>query len=146
MFKYSKRLEVHVAKTSGKSNGMRAVCKLSWMKIWMRSRPVCWTKIIIIYNLRNVYQTKDIQTWSEKLISVRCKFELWRRVLIVHLHMTVVNLLRKTLIAMWQTLCPRYSWQELYQRSLAVAVFASVRAGYLVVIAGQFQSQGQKIS
>ena len=29
-------------------------------KIWMRSTRVCWTKIILIFNLRNVYQTKDI--------------------------------------------------------------------------------------
>ena len=43
----------------------------SWMKIWKRSRRVCWTKITIIYNLRNVYQTKDIQPWSESLKSVQ---------------------------------------------------------------------------
>ena len=32
---------------------------------------VFWTKITIIYNLRNVYQTKDIQPWSESLNSVQ---------------------------------------------------------------------------
>ena len=50
---------------------MHAVCELSWMKIWKRRRRVCWTKITIIYNLRNVYQTKDIQPWSESLKSVQ---------------------------------------------------------------------------
>ena len=39
-----------------------------------------------------------------------------------------------------------YSRQKLYQRSLAVAALPSVRAGYVEMIAGQFQSQGQKIS
>ena len=49
---------------------MRAVVNFSWMKIWKRSRRVCWTRITIIYNFRNVYQTKDIQPWSESLKSV----------------------------------------------------------------------------
>ena len=40
-------------------------------KIWMRSTRVCWTKIILIFNLRNVYQTKDIQPWSERLETVQ---------------------------------------------------------------------------
>ena len=40
-------------------------------KIWKRSKRVCWTKITIIYNLGNVYQTKDIQPWSESLKSVQ---------------------------------------------------------------------------
>ena len=35
------------------------------MKIWRRSRRFYWMKYIPIYNLRNVYQTKDIQPWSE---------------------------------------------------------------------------------
>ena len=75
------------------------------------------------------------------------KFVPHRRFSIVHLHITVVKVLRKTLIAMWQTLCQNYSRQELYQRfSLAVAAFSSVRAWYVEVIAGQFQCQGQKIS
>ena len=40
-------------------------------KIWKRSKRVCWTKITIIYNLGNVYQTKDIRPWSESLKSVQ---------------------------------------------------------------------------
>ena len=32
---------------------------------------VCWTKITVIYNLKNVYQTKDIQPWSKSLKSVQ---------------------------------------------------------------------------
>ena len=129
---------------SVKSHGMRVVCKLSWMKIWKRSRRVCWTKITIIYNLRNVYQTKDIQPWSESLESV----QVWviEKSFNCTLANNVVKVLRKTLIAMWQKLCQNYSRQELYQRSLAVAAFASVWAGYVEMIAGQFQSQGQKIS
>ena len=55
----------------GISHGMRTVYRLCWMKIWKRSRRVCWTKITIIYNIRNVYQTKDIQSWSESYKSVQ---------------------------------------------------------------------------
>ena len=40
-------------------------------KTWKRSTGLCWTKITIIYNLRNVYQTKDIHPWSESLKSVQ---------------------------------------------------------------------------
>ena len=44
---------------------------------------------------------------------------------------------------MRQTLCPIiFFLQELYQRSLAVAALASVRAGCVELIAGQFQNQG----
>ena len=63
----------------------------------------------------------------------------------MRLHITVLKILRKTLIAMRQTLCKNYCCQELCQRSLAVAALASVRAGCVELIAGQFQSQGQKI-
>ena len=42
-------------------------------KIWKRGTGVCWTEITIIYNLRKVYQTKDIQPWSESMKSV----EVW---------------------------------------------------------------------
>ena len=44
---------------------------------------VCWTKITIIYNLTNVYQTKDSQLWSESLKSFEwglrlfCRLSLW---------------------------------------------------------------------
>ena len=40
-------------------------------KIWMRSTRVCWTKNILIFNLRNGYQTKVIQPWSERLEAVQ---------------------------------------------------------------------------
>ena len=43
---------------------------IEW-KIWKRSKRVCWMKITIIYNLGNVYQTKDIQPRSESLKSVQ---------------------------------------------------------------------------
>ena len=66
------------------------------------------------------------------------KFASSRRDFIVHLNITVVKVLRKTLIAMLQTLCQNYSRQELYQCSLTVAAFASVRAGYVAMIDGQF--------
>ena len=79
-----------------------AACKLQW-KIWKRRKLVCWTKIAVIYNLKNVYQTKDNQPWLENLkCSSLSRREL--RVIIVHLHIAVVKMLRKTLIAMWQTL------------------------------------------
>ena len=67
--------------------------------VWKWHSRVCWTKITIIYNFRNVYQTKDIRkVWKA------FKFESSRRVIIVHLHIAVVKLLQRTLIAMWQTL------------------------------------------
>ena len=44
-----------------------------------------------------------------------------------------------------QTLCQNYSRQELFQRSIAVTALA-FRTGCMMVIAGQFQSQQQKIS
>ena len=47
---------------NGKSHGMRAVSLALF--VW-------WTKITIIYNLRDVYQTKDIRSWSESLKSVQ---------------------------------------------------------------------------
>ena len=36
-------------------------------EIWKRSKRVCRTKITIMYNLRNVCETKDIQPWSQSL-------------------------------------------------------------------------------
>ena len=50
----------------------RLVNLVEW-KIWKRRKRVCWTKVTVIYNynLKNVYQTKDIQTWSENLKSVQ---------------------------------------------------------------------------
>ena len=40
-------------------------------KIWKRHTRVCWTKITVIYNSRNVYQTKGIQPWSKSLKRVQ---------------------------------------------------------------------------
>ena len=57
---------------------MRTVLNLVEWKVGKRHLRVCWTKIAIIYNLRNIYQTKDIQP--------------------------VVKILRKILIPKWQTL------------------------------------------
>ena len=42
-------------------------------KIWKRSKRVCWTRITIIYNLGNIYQTNDIQSCSESLKNI----EVW---------------------------------------------------------------------
>ena len=118
-----------------------AVLKLSTVLLLIQAPSHEWTKITIIYNnLRNVYQKRDIQPWSESLKSV--KFEYSRRALIVHLHLTVVKVLPKTLITISQTLCQSYSGQELYQRSLAVA---AVWVEYVEIIAGQFHSQEQNI-
>ena len=102
-----KRPEVDVAKTaaSGKSHGMRTVrhfVNLVEWKVWKRHSRVCWTKITILYNFRNVYQTKDTPNLGQKVWKA-FKFESSRRVIIVHLHIAVVKVLRKTLIAMWQT-------------------------------------------
>ena len=72
-------------------------------KVWKRHSRVCWTKITILYNFRNVYQTKDTSNLGQKVWKA-FKFESSRRVIIVHLHIAVVKVLRKTLIAMWQTL------------------------------------------
>ena len=63
----------------------------------------------------------------EKRSSLSHREELW-------LCTWTIKVLRKTLIAMWQTL-----W------FLAVAALASVWAGCVELIAGQFQNQGQKI-
>ena len=68
---FSPQMEARRATASGKSHGMRAICELSWVKNWKRSKRVCWTKITIIFNTRNVYLTKDIQPWSESLKSVQ---------------------------------------------------------------------------
>ena len=58
-------------------------------KIWKRSKRVCWRKITIINNLRNVYQTKVFQPWSASLKS----FQVWviekSYNCIVHLHIVV---------------------------------------------------------
>ena len=76
-------------------------------KIWKKRKPVCWTKITIIYNLnlKNVYQMMDIQPWSGSLNSVQvwvikksynfctCTFNI------------VAKILRRTLIA-----CDSFSW------------------------------------
>ena len=55
--------------------GIRMACvpfvNLVEWKYWKRRRRVRWAKITIIYNLRNVYHTKDIQPWSESLKSVQ---------------------------------------------------------------------------
>ena len=40
-------------------------------KIWKWSKRVCWTKIISMYNSRNIYQLKDIQPWLESLKGVQ---------------------------------------------------------------------------
>ena len=50
----------------------RFVNLVAW-KNWKWRTRVCWTKIGIIFNLRNAYQTKDIQPWSEGLKIV----QLW---------------------------------------------------------------------
>ena len=49
-------------------------------------------------SIRTVYQTKDIQPCQKVLKAL--KLESSRRVIIVHLRIAVVNILRKTLIAM----------------------------------------------
>ena len=56
----------------------------------------------------------------------------------MHLHITLLKVPRKYLIVILDN--------KLYQRSFAVSAFASVRAGYVEMIAGQFQRKGQKIS
>ena len=52
---FAKRTEVDVAKTtaSGKSHGMRAVCKLGGMKALKMRRASLLNKVTIIYNLRS---------------------------------------------------------------------------------------------
>ena len=86
-------------------------------KVWKRHSRVCWTKITILYNFRNVYQTKDTPNLGQKVWKA-FKFESSRRVIIVHLHIAVVKVLRKTFIAMWQTL----SWSKLFStRTLIIA-------------------------
>ena len=72
-------------------------------KVWKWHSRVCWTKITILYNFRNVYQTKDTSNLGQKVWKA-FKFESSRRVIIVYLHIAVAKVLRKTLIAMWQTL------------------------------------------
>ena len=109
-----------MAKTtaSRKSHGMRTVRNLiSWMKSLKATLTSLLNENYIIYNFRNVYQTKDIQPWSESLKAF--KFESSRRVIIVHLHIAVVKVLRKTLIAkcIWQTLS---QWKLFSTRTLII--------------------------
>ena len=73
---------------------------------------------------------KDIQPWSKS--EKTFKIEL-----------SVVKILRKTLIALWHR---RYAKIiQLFQRSIAVTAL-EFRAGCVMLIAGQFQNQEQKIS
>ena len=70
-----------------------------WMKIWKRSRRVLWTKLpsSIIQGTPSKWRILNLgqKVWK----AFKC--ESSRRVLIVHLHVTVVKLLRKTLTAIW---------------------------------------------
>ena len=81
-------------------------------------------KLQSLIHLRNVYQTKDIHRFGQKVWKA-FKFESSGRVLIVHLHVTVLKVLsvenfdRHVKIIL----------DKNHQRSLAVAAFASVQAG-----------------
>ena len=78
---------------------MPAVCKL-WLNENLKAKPASrWTKLTNIYNLRNVYQTKDIQPWSAECVQVW----LIEKSVNCALALTVVTVLWKTLIAIWQT-------------------------------------------
>ena len=78
---------------------MPAVCKL-WLNENLKAKPASrWTKLTNIYNLRNVYQTKDIQPWSAECVQVW----LIEKSVNCALALTVVTVLLKTLIAIWQT-------------------------------------------
>ena len=87
---------------------------------------------------------KDIQPWSESLKSVQ--------VLVIEksnncalAHCSCKNAEENCDRHITQTLCQHYPRQELFQRSFAVTALV-FRAGCVELIAGQFQSQGQKIS
>ena len=135
------------------------VTLVKW-KVWKRPKRVCWSKITVIYNSRNVFQTKDIQPWSESLKSVwvieksyscalahcSCKntqCEEWSSQWIFQFKQ-----LERRSWKLWSP-CDRrchsqnYFWQELYQRylNLAVAALASVWAGCVELITGHAVSE-----
>ena len=135
MFSFTKRPEVDVAKTtaSRKLHGMRAV----------------WTKITIIYNLGNVYQTKDIQPWSESLKSVQVwVIEKSHNCALAHCSCknAVENFDRHVRDAVTVKIIFDKNSISVPFSNFSVAALASFRAGCMELIAGQFQSQGQKIS
>ena len=105
-------------------------------------------KITIIYNFRNVYQTKDIQPWSEGLKSVQVRvIEKSNNCALAHCSCksTAENFNRHvTDIVAVKIIFDKNS----YHRSLelVVSALASVRAECVALIAGQFQSRGHKIS
>ena len=76
-------------------------------KVWKPHSRDCWMKITIVYNFRNVYQTKDIQPWSESLKSIQVwVIEKSNNCALAHCSCksTAAENTLKTLIAMWQTL------------------------------------------
>ena len=118
-------------------------------KIWKPRTRVCWKKITIIYNLRKAYQTKDIQPWSESLKSVQV-WVIEKSYNCALAHCSCKNTVENFDGHVHDRRCLGQSCfpQEFYQRSLKLAVtaLASVRAGCVELIAGQFRSPRQKIS
>ena len=84
---------------------MRAVCKLTveW-KIWNRSKRVCWTKIIQACIIQGISTNWRIYGLGQKVWK-EFKFVSSRRVITVHLAITVVKILPKILISMWHRRC-----------------------------------------
>ena len=82
-----------------------------------------------VINLRNVYQTKDIHRFGQKVWKA-FKFESSGRVLLVHLHVTVLKVLNVENFDRHVTdVVSKLFSTRTYQRFLAVAAFASVQAG-----------------
>ena len=74
----------------------------------------------IIYNLRNVYQTKDIRSWSKSLKSVQVwVIEKSFNCALAHNSCTSTAENFDHIAMCGQTLCQYYSRQEFCQRSLA---------------------------
>ena len=79
---------------------MRAVCKLSWMKNLKAKQASLLNENYNHVELQGMY-TKSSRYNPGQKVWKAFKFESSRRVIIVHLHIAVVKILRRTLIAMW---------------------------------------------
>jgi len=87
---------------------------------------------------------KDIPPWSESLKEVQV-WVIEKSSNCALAHYSDKNTAESFDRHVTRTLCQNYSQQELFQHSLAVTALA-FRAARVELIAGQFQSQGQKIS
>ena len=112
-------------------------------KVWKRHSRDCWTKITIIYNFTNVYQTKDIHPWSDSLKSVQV-WVIEKSNSCALGHCSCKSTAENFNCYLTDVVAVKIIFDKnSYHRSLKfVVLLPSVRAGCVELIAGQFQSQG----